>query len=456
MRRNRYISGAIIFALLMHTSFALNFTIEASYPEKIPAGEKVIGTLKITNYGEESFFTLSVAGPKPEWIVFEKPSLLIPKGESKSVKVYIKPSENAYEAVYKFRLRAVAEDGTTKEVLFPIKVEQTEKLRFSNISISCVNSICSPGEKVKFSVKIVNLGRDERSLNVRFIFEGKKIEHKIIVEGRSDKSVSAEFLLDKYQNPGKYNIKLQIIEAGEKIFEGSTTFTVKKIEKLEKNEKENVGFFTKEVVINVKNEGNMEKEYTISSNATEGWLIVYSGEKAERVDGKYVWKIKLKPGESVVIAYREIFLFRILIIVVIAAVIIYLKFFYVWGIKVKKNVIYKAPVKEGDKISVSIEISASKPAKKIVVRDFVPLSFELVKSFETVKPIRKEREDGIELIWKIRSMKPGEERVLHYKLRSKIGVIGPVALPKASVECELEGKRTIKKSNSPKIVGIKE
>ena len=103
-----------------------------------------------------------------------------------------------------------------------------------------------------------------------------------------------------------------------------------------------------------------------------------------------------------------------------------------------------------------MEVKSNKPIKKIVVRDIIPSSFELIKSFETIKPIKKEKENEIELIWKIRTMKPGEERVLHYKLKPKIGIIGSISLPKAIMECYLEEKRVVKKSNSPKIKGLSE
>ncbi len=456
MKRRNYISGLITILFLLHTSLALNFTLDVSYPTKIIAGEKGVGYAKITNYDEDSFFTLSVSGPRPEWITFEKLAVFVKKGESRSVKIYIKPNEDTYEALYKFNIKAVAKDSSSEEAPFPIKVEQIEKLRISNITVSCENNICSPGEKVRFSVNIINLGKEERTLILKFVLDNKKIEHKIIVEGRKKKGATAEFSLERYQPPGEYEVKLEVYEAGEKILEKSASFSVKKVEKVEKSEKENTGFFSREVMINVKNYGNTEKEYTVSSKASEGMLILYSGKEAMKTDGKYIWKITLKPGESVTITYREIFLYKILIIIAVVAVIVYLKFFYVWGIKIRKNLIYKAPVKEGDKISVSIEVSASKPVKKIVVRDFVPPNFELVKSFETVKPMRKEKEDGIELVWKIRALKPGEERVLHYKLKSKIGIIGSISLPPATVECEIDEKQAKKKSNSPKIAGISE
>lgn len=462
MRREKFALGIMIFLVLLNSSFALNFTVKASYPEKIIAGEEGIGSLEITNYDEKSFFSFSVFGPKPEWIVFEKSLISLEKGESKTVKVHIKPGENAYEAVYKFRLKVTAQDGSVKEVAFPLKIVQTEKLRFSNISISCKNNICSPGEKVKFSVKITNLGKEKRTFKIIFLFQGKKAEHDVIVEGRSDKIVSSEFLLDKYQSPGEYKVNFEVMEAGEKIFEKTSSFMVKKIEKIEKSESEKKGIFTRDVTITLKNEGNTEKEYTISSNASNEPLTFiwhergYKGWEGALINGKYLMKVKLKPGEKAVITYKEVFFLRILIILIIAALLIYFKFFYVWGVKIKKNLIYKPPLKEGDKISVSIEISASKSVKKIVVRDFVPPSFELVKSFETIKPIRKEKEDGIELVWKVRSLKPGEERVLHYKLKTKIGVMGSLALPKASVECEIEGKKAVKKSNTPRIKGVSE
>ncbi|HIQ49598.1 MAG TPA: hypothetical protein EYH56_00210 [Nanoarchaeota archaeon] len=456
MKRNTYISGIITFALLLNISFALNFTVELTYPKKIFAGEKGIATLKITNYEEKALFTFSVFGPQPSWILFEKSNLVISKGETKNVKIYILPEKYAYEATYKFKLRIVAEDGSSKEILLPVKVVQKQALKFSNILINCNNNICIPGEKIKCSIKIKNLGRHEKKLVVKFIFKDKIIEQKVTIGGRKEKNIAGEFLLEKYQKPGKYSVKVEVFEANKKIYEDSLSFSVKKVEKIEKQKQEKQGFFSKEVVIKLKNEGNAEIEYVVYSNASKEILTLFFGEEANKLNGEYTWKVKLKPGETKEISYKEIFLLRIIFIIAIIGVLIYLKFFYVWGVRIKKNIIYTPPVKEGDKISVFLEVKSNKPIKKIVVRDIIPSSFELIKSFETIKPMKKEKENEIELIWKIRTMKPGEERVLHYKLKPKIGIIGSISLPKAIMECYLEEKRVVKKSNSPKIKGLSE
>ena len=67
----------------------------------------------------------------------------------------------------------------------------------------------------------------------------------------------------------------------------------------------------------------------------------------------------------------------------------------------------------------------------LVVRDFVPAIATVVKKFDTLAPKIKRKAMGTELTWRIKQLKPKEERILTYRIKPVIEFIGKLKLPKA-------------------------
>jgi hypothetical protein len=67
------------------------------------------------------------------------------------------------------------------------------------------------------------------------------------------------------------------------------------------------------------------------------------------------------------------------------------------------------------------------------VRDWVsPLAQVLQEEIESSKPAIRSQDDGTELIWKLGDMKPREERILQYKVRSLVH--GSLKMPGAQLK----------------------
>ncbi len=456
MLRRKLLCWALMLLLFAPPSLALNFTVAVEYPPRLIAGESYEGFLLVKNLDKEKgFLSVSILGPRPEWVIPEKKILALDGGKERKVKLYFRPSPDAYEATYRLRVYVKAHDGSEKSAPLPLTVVQPKKIRFSELKLSCEK--CRPEERVRASFTVTNLGVEKREFEVIFRAFGldKKVRKK--VRGRSREDFAVVFDVSKYQAPGKYSVTAEVYdENGEKIKTLTKTFEVAAVENVSVSQREKKSIFDRTVEIRVRNEGNLEKSCPVYSNASSSLLSIYLGPKIERRDGVYFFTVKVKPGEEKIVRFKEFYWYRVAVILALIAVAVYLKFFYISGIKIRKRIIYTPPLREGKAVGVSIELKTSKPIKRIVVRDFVPPSFELVKSFETLKPMRKNAENGIELVWKVRSMRAGEERVFHYKVKPKIGVIGKIKLSRASVKFELDGREGEKRSNSPEAEGVKE
>ena len=446
--------GVVMGLFLLSGAFAWNFTVEVLYPDKIIAGEKGTVKVKITNYDKGGYFYITSIGTRPEWIVLEKMNIYVEEDSSRIVKIYFKPSETALEAIYRIKVIVRADDETKIEKVVPLKVEQPEEIKISDLQV--FPSLVKPGESVKASLEISNLGRDEKSFIVKFYLDNVEKKITTIVKGRTKKIVKASFNITQYRAPEKLSIFVEVIKNGEVIAKKTGEFTVQKIEKIEAHQKESVNILYRSVNIYAKNVGNVEKTFSVQSNATNAWYVLYTGPSPDLKGDYYVWNVVLEPGEEKVISYKEIYWPTIAVPILIVILFVYYKFFYLGFVRLRKSVIYKKPVREGDTVSVYLEVkNGIYPAKNIVITDFVPASFELVKSFETIKPVRKKTEDGVQLKWRIRSLKPFEEIVLHYRIKPKIGIIGSLKLPCGEMTCKIKKRIIHKSSNSPNIIGIK-
>jgi len=91
--------------------------------------------------------------------------------------------------------------------------------------------------------------------------------------------------------------------------------------------------------------------------------------------------------------------------------------------------------------------------KNVEVMDLVTPIANVVDKFDTMKPSIKRMDHGTELTWSIRSLRPMEERVLTYRIKPVVEIIGTLMLPKARITYLDRKKR--KKDIASKVVIIK-
>ncbi len=442
------------FLVIFGNVFALNFSIDFTPPKFVYAGSTNYGILKITNNDNiDGNFYISVIGSESRWVVVQDSVLHILPGSIGLTKIYFSPDDSAIEAGYKYTIKVRSgSDEKTKD--FILYVRQKERITIGEIETS--SSVYRPGDHIKVFIDISNNDYKDREFEVKISFAGKTQKIDTVVKAKSKKTVQTSFVVDKYQRPGNYKITAEVSSVYGTV-EKSKDIKILGVENIRVEKKEENKLFVEYYNIYIKNEGNIDSSYYIKVKKPKSPLVLYSGPETIKDKERYVWKVEIKPGETKVIKYKIYRIDYILLLLLILAILYGVRYVYLFNFSIKKNVVYRKPVKEGSEISVYIELKNRKyPAKKVTVKDVIPPNFELVNTFETIKPVRKETEEGIVLRWKLRSLKPFEERVLHYKIRSKIGVMGTIKLPKAEVEFEVKEKVHKKKSNSPKVKGLEE
>ncbi len=443
---------ALLFPVGVH---AQQFQLTVSKPESIWAGFTDKIELSIKNLGPEDWFSISVLGTKPDWVTVENQNIKISSGETGTSKIFINTAKDARPATYSWFISVTKlGDGTKIEKEVRIDVNQRTPLIIKSFSLSCTS--CK--EFVNASVVVESMAAQPSNVKVILSFGNVKNEIQIKnLASLATRQVGAEFDLTGL-DPADYKIGAELLDAAGNVLEtGTRTFSVPIIEniKVEKN----VSFtpFASFITLIAKNKGNAVTEAKISSEVNINWWASFSGPKPATVVGpRYTWLATLVPGESYQIEYSEIYwpTFVLIFAIIIGGIYLFIQF---TALSIKKHVLQKYPAVAGKEFGISIEIkNRGDLVKNVIIRDIIPPIFSLVSKFETMKPVIKKTAQGTQLFWRLGQLRKGEERVLHYRIKNIVEVIGIIKLPGAIVRGICKEKTIMHSSNKVSIQGIKE
>jgi hypothetical protein len=270
------------------------------------------------------------------------------------------------------------------------------------------------------------------------------------------------FKVKNTNEPGDYEIKVVARNVLNKILdERKTTFKIESIHKIDEQKETKNSILYSDVVIRVTNNGNYpEKNFYVTESMpviSKNFFYpeiepVSEEEKENRII--YKWLIdELEPGQIITIKYQ----LRFTNIAITACVIIIAIVWIVWLFFrpiIKKNYIGVLAEKQEITISLNLKNKGRKTLNNLIVKDTVPPLASVVKKFETLEPKVVRRPRGTELIWKIKQLKPKEERVITYKIKPVIEITGGLRLPKAFFTFETKkGKKKRILSKTITLVG---
>ena len=196
------------------------------------------------------------------------------------------------------------------------------------------------------------------------------------------------------------------------------------------------------VSIRVKNEGNINlPSFTVTESLPKFAQSLFDPDiepittdsSGNRV--VYTWSVpELVLGEQYTIKYR-IDIWRIWLTLGLIGVIGYGAYRWLSKPKIGKSVRHGGKITRGKEILVLLEVKnrALHEIKDVEIVDVVPQIARVVDRFDTLRPKVKRVSDGTELRWNIGSMKSGEERVVTYRIRPVVDVIGHLSLPEAQM-----------------------
>jgi hypothetical protein len=206
----------------------------------------------------------------------------------------------------------------------------------------------------------------------------------------------------------------------------------------------------------LENQGNVRliEKYSLPTSFLES-LFMTTEPHSKRIGTQRIWNLDIEKGEKVkidiVINYRPlVFLIAALIVLIISY------FIFRSPITMRKQAAVIG-TREGGiselKVLLTIKNRTNKRVKHLKIIDLVPRIAVLKTDSEigTVNPdkVIKNELQGTILKWHIDQIDGGEERLISYKIRSKLSILGGVTLPVAVAKFDTE-KGKIRHSNSNK------
>lgn len=340
--------------------------------------------------------------------------------------------------------------STTKNVI--LTVQRLTSVYIPEFSLE--KYTLNPGEEVKIMAKAFNLedalsGKNLLKITIR---KGTNVvktfdESLDSIGAKSSVVVSERFTLDRYASPGSYVVEAEIRDVSNQLkYSKSINFQVNIVNLTDRSQyaKESTSFkilFTT-VKIEIKNTGNVELQvppYTESIPKFAQSLFdpdvepVTTDSSGTRV--VYTWSVPtLSPGGQYTIAYK-IAIWRIWFTLAVVGGIGYGAYRWLSKPRIVKAVRHEGEIRRGKEIVVLLEVKnrALHEIKDVEIIDVVPQIARVVDRFDTLRPKAKRVADGTELRWNLGAMKSGEERVVTYRIRSVVDIVGHLALPEAQV-----------------------
>jgi hypothetical protein len=214
--------------------------------------------------------------------------------------------------------------------------------------------------------------------------------------------------------------------------------------------------------IKVRNDGNIvEGSFFVTDSVSEFTSNFFYPQtipaSSEKIDGKvmYRWIVEgLEPEQETEIKY-EIRYFSIWFTSLAIFIVVFLAFTYVYRPRIRKTFNFIGPLAKGKEVSILLEVKNSTlhEVKNITVKDTITSIAQLVRKFDTVKPEIKKTDAGTELEWRIKSLQPLEERVLTYRIKPVIDIIGSMRLPNATMS--FTGKKKERRTMASNSVEVK-
>lgn len=454
--------GTIFF---INGAFANSVGLTTSNKEMtIYTGE--VGTVYLTVSNNQDFRDRISVSVFPQYIEgittsLEGYSIDLNAYSNKTLYLVFNVPDCAEEAKISFTVTVVSSTNNdmmdSKAVI--INTERKNPVCISDVKLDTY--VMSPGSLVRIGAYVTNPSV-ESSLPVYVQISVVKdneilqrFDEKIeTIDAKKTEEIDKVYQISKYASPGFYKIEVGLKDYLNRIVSTkSVEFRISEISNITTEKTMKWGIFAQTILINAKNEGNVPSSdfyvsESIPSFATPFFFPQIEPDVKENVDNRVVYKwlvVSLAPGQEKTITY-SVSIWNALLIIFGLGVVTYYVFMQTFAVSINKKHSYSGPLTKEREISIFLEIKnhSRHEIKEILVRDFVPGVATVVERFDTLRPTLRKVTGGTELIWTLDSLRPGEERVVNYRIRPVVNIIGTLKLPMAYIKY-LDKKKEVNK-----------
>lgn len=456
---NRLLVSTFGIAFLIIVSTALANGVDVSLSSKSIVGyttetQTVDVTVRNTEDKTDTF-TLSLFPTQFEKVTASLESFLLTlaPNEEKTSKLHLTVAIDAdlISPVFTVTAKSTSDESISDSENLILIIQRQTPVYIPDLSLE--KYTLNPGEEVDILTKIFNLDETisgkyflkitvKKGTNVVKTFE----DNLDSIGAKSSVNIAKSFNLDKYAAPGSYVVDVELRDTNNQLrYSKSINFNVNTVtqpptEYTKKSTSYTILFSS--VSIKVKNEGNVHLSAFAVTESVPKFVQslfdpdiepVIADSSANRV--VYTWTVPaLSPGGQYTIGYK-IAIWRIWATLGVIVGIGYGAYRWLSKPRIGKSVRHEGEITRGKEILVLLEVKnrALHEIKDVEIVDVVPQIARVVDRFDTLRPKAKRVTDGTELRWNIGSMRSGEERVVTYRIRPVVDIVGHLNLPVAQM-----------------------
>ncbi len=460
-----------MFALFVFVALSFSsFDSAAKYPDNfvvdtvilqdsIPYGESGILNISIMNR-QDVTDTFKVYISNDMWSTTTSPiyvyqteyGLSIAPQKTESFKLYAKPFSSLIPGLYNVNIvieSRNAGDIYTKNVLMAVRGqgvigEYVPVLRTDVVITN--NGKLDPRQESEILVKLDNLNPLNLS-NISLILHSSFFDFKRTTSlgPLEQKNELFTVSFNPIEAPKKDMLSITIKRGDEIIKNVKTEFEIISYTDLKLDRQEKLGVLKKQFIYTYTNNGNVNRQETVkfeTNLATQAVTKTIPQATITKENRKeyLTWYVTFKPQETykIIVEYNYQLLFFI-VLVITGSIIAYYIFRSPVVIKKEVSIADKQAEEVSQlKILLYIKNRTGNPVKSVKVMDKVPTIAEMRDEFVvgTLKPskVLRHEKKGTIIEWDVKFLESYEERIISYKIKSKLSILGFFNLPPAMVK----------------------
>jgi uncharacterized membrane protein len=460
----------IILVMLLCTSVALaeSLVTHKTITNQILPGEEATFELEITNdLGQAQRYSIYSLQSGQGWNVDPEPLrnkiIEIQPKETRSTLIKVRPLKDFSPGVYGISLSVDSDFGEKHQQSLEVFLAyegHKDYLPTIQDSIDMDEKI-KPGEALSVRISLQNRNPlDMKDLKIRLESDIKEFQKEVVFDLEPLERKTIEFALEpnKYLQPKDYTLFFVYELNGEQVKVVPRKFEVQSLSPS----------FTKEVsgsqdflryykTLKITNDGNVKNSQKVVHPITL-WqsLFTFSEGVIEKTEnGRFItWDVSLSSRESMEIKYTTNY--RSLLYLAIITLVLVLFYLIVRSpilVRKKANATKSAEGGSLSELKITLEVrnKSSKQMKHISVIDFVPAIGNVEKSIElgTLKPNEvRHTKKGTKVHWNLAELDAHEHRIITYKVKAKLNILGTFVLPRATVEFNVGERKRKQKAYS--------
>ena len=472
---NKFFINIIALILLINFAYAASFDVKVtSIKDKIVVDEVAEFEINIqNNLDTDEEFTIKKAG-YPFWDMYTRPlqnpiTLKVPALSSASIRLFVDPLYITSVDTYTLDIGVILQrTGLEQKVPITVGIKSTEPLIGGYIP-TVLTSISVP-EKIdpreEFTIKIVLNNQnvlDYPNLTIKIESNLFKDELHVPLGPNEEKIVEISKRLDAITPPQEDRFVAAIFK-DKRLIVSPIVKEFEVIEYVTQDELPTEQSFLKirKGLKVISNNPNYKGVVKIEIKPIKSLLLTTSP-RAEilKENGKQfiIWQVELNKDKTMTVYAIENY--RPIVVVValaIAAVVLY--FLFRSPIVVRKG-IANVGMSEGGvseaKVVVRVKNRSTHQITNIEVVDHLPHIAHVEKelSIGSMQPhaVLKHPKRGLIIRWAIETLEPGDERVLSYRMKSRLAILGEFNLPTATARAKVGDKVVISNSNRVSVGG---